>query len=60
MIILQSNQNNAMVEDSETCYTLVASMGLGGGYVPMIVEYDDIHRETILQMGGRRDIGNAP
>ena len=38
MIVLQSNQNNAMVEDTEVCYTLVASMGLGGGYVPMIVQ----------------------
>lgn len=38
MIILQSNQNNAMAEDTEICFTLVASMGMGGGYVPMIVQ----------------------
>lgn len=37
-IVLQSNQNNAMCEDTETCYCLTASMGLGGGYVPMIVD----------------------
>lgn len=37
-IVLQSNQNNAMIADDGICFCLVASMGLGGGYVPMIVE----------------------
>ena len=27
-----------MATDTEVCFTLVASMGMGGGYVPMIVE----------------------
>lgn len=37
MIVLSSNQNQAQAEDTEICPTLVASMGMGGGYVPMIV-----------------------
>ena len=36
-IVLQNNQNNATVGETECCPTLPASMGLGGGYVPMIV-----------------------
>ena len=41
MIVLYSNQNNATVPDTEISPTLPASMGLGGGYVPMIVVSDD-------------------
>ena len=36
-IILESNQNHATVADGEVCPCLPASMGLGGGYVQMIV-----------------------
>lgn len=38
MILLESNQNHATAFETEICPTLPASMGLGGGYVPMIVE----------------------
>ena len=38
VLVLESNQNHARAEDTEVCPTLPASMGLGGGYVPMIVE----------------------
>ena len=38
MILLESNQNHATAQDTEICPTLPASMGLGGGYVPMIVQ----------------------
>lgn len=38
MLILESNQNHARAENTEVCPCLPASMGLGGGYVPMIVE----------------------
>lgn len=38
MIVLQSNQVQATCGDTEICPTLVASMGMGGGYVPMIVQ----------------------
>ena len=37
-IVLESNQNHAGAEDTEISPTLLASMGLGGGYVPMIVD----------------------
>lgn len=37
MILLESNQNHARAEETETCPTLTAAMGLGGGYFPMIV-----------------------
>lgn len=43
MIVLESNQNHATVRDTEICPTLSASMGCGGGYVPMIV----LIRETV-------------
>lgn len=37
-ILLESNQNHATITDNGICTTLSASMGLGGGYVPMIVQ----------------------
>lgn len=45
VLVLESNQNHATAKDTEICPTLPASMGLGGGYVPMIVveEKDDLH-----------------
>lgn len=36
-IVLESNQNHATAKETEVCPSLPASMGLGGGYVPMIV-----------------------
>lgn len=54
--MLQSNQNKAAITNSGICYTLTASMGMGGGYVPMIVvktkaeEHEDIDREKILRV----------
>ena len=38
MILLESNQNHATITDTEVCTTLPASMGMGGGYIPMIVD----------------------
>ena len=37
MIVLESNQNHATAEETDICPTLPAAMGMGGGYVPMIV-----------------------
>lgn len=37
IILLESNQNHATITSNGICTTLPASMGLGGGYVPMIV-----------------------
>lgn len=53
-IILESNQNHATITDSGICPTLSASMGMGGGYVPMIVQINenkDTNREEILPLG---------
>ena len=41
IIILESNQNHATITSNGICPTLPASMGLGGGYVPMVVVNDD-------------------
>ena len=38
LLILESNQNHATVQTSGICTTLPASMGMGGGYVPMVCE----------------------
>lgn len=37
-ILLESNQNHATVQTDGICTALPASMGMGGGYVPMITE----------------------
>lgn len=37
-IVLESNQIHATVSQTGICPTLPASMGLGGGYVPMVTE----------------------
>lgn len=50
-IVLESNQNHATITDNGICPTLPASMGMGGGYVPMIVEIhetDNTDREEVL------------
>ena len=41
VLVLESNQNHATIRDTEICTTLPASMGMGGGYVPMIVEVEN-------------------
>lgn len=38
-VILESNQVHATVTQTGICPTLPASMGLGGGYVPMITDH---------------------
>ena len=38
VLILESNQNHATIRDDDVSPCLPASMGLGGGYVPMIVD----------------------
>ena len=45
-IILESTQNHATVTDNGICPTLTASMGTGGGYVPMIVEIHEREEDT--------------
>lgn len=38
-VILESNQVHATVSQTGICPTLPASMGLGGGYVPMVTDH---------------------
>lgn len=54
MIVLESNQNHAIAEDTEVSPTLPASMGMGGGYVPMIVIGVDLYNQTLTGGGHRR------
>ena len=37
-MILESNQNHATAKNTEVINALPASMGMGGGYIPMVVE----------------------
>lgn len=45
-IVLESNQDHATIQFGGICTALPASMGLGGGYVPMIVQEKNINKET--------------
>ena len=45
-IVLESNQNHATITDRGICPTLSASMGMGGGYVPMIAISIDSYNQT--------------
>lgn len=67
-IVLESNQNHATITDNGICPTLPASMGMGGGYVPMIVmvrRFSDIRiyeTETAptIEMGSGSGGNNLP
>ena len=45
-ILLESNQNHATVQTDGVCTALPASMGMGGGYVPMVVGAD-LYNQTL-------------
>ena len=50
-IVLESNQNHATITNNGICPTLPASMGMGGGYIPMVVQIngtDNTDREKVL------------
>jgi DNA (cytosine-5)-methyltransferase 1 len=56
-IVLESNQNHATVTDEGISPTLSASMGMGGGYVPMITEPKAISfQERAGKPGGGKGI----
>lgn len=67
-IVLESNQNHATITNSGICPTLSASMGMGGGYVPMIVmvrRFSDVRiydTETAptIEMGSGSGGNNLP
>lgn len=50
-LVLESNQNHATVTDSGIVNTLPSAMGMGGGYVPMVV--DEPKAYGIDQQGGK-------
>lgn len=52
-IVLESNQNHATITQTGICSTLPASMGMGGGYTPMIVEVTDTVIPIAVLGGGR-------
>ena len=57
---LESSQVNATMGQMSVCSTLTASMGMGGGHVPMIVEpqyYE--HHPNDSRVKGPKEIGNA-
>lgn len=46
-ILLESSQDHATVQTSGVSTTLPASMGEGGGYVPMVVEGCDVYNHEV-------------
>ena len=46
-LLLESNQDHATVQKDGVCTTLPASMGGGGGYVPMVVEGADLYNQEL-------------
>lgn len=50
-IVLASNQDQAQITNDGICPTLVASMGLGGGYIPMIVQEVNNERTDSIYNG---------
>lgn len=56
-IVLESNQNHATVTDDGVSPTLPASMGMGGGYVPMVTDRHSISfQERAGKPGGGKGI----
>ena len=58
-IVLESNQNHATITNNGICPTLPASMGMGGGYVPMVVIEDGIRSEQLQSANVGRGFANA-
>ena len=62
-LVLESNQNHATVEETETSPTLPAAMGMGGGHIPMVIKsygldsynqeiHDEVSQTLRVNMGG--------
>ena len=51
-ILLESNQNHATVQTNGVSTALSASMGMGGGYVPMITDVNDRENIFVVDQGG--------
>ena len=52
LIVLESSQNHAQAKETEICPALPASMGMGGGYVPMIVEPIVLRDDITIKVDG--------
>lgn len=50
-ILLESNQNHATVQTNGICTALPASMGMGGGYVPMVCLQGNMIDRDVKQNG---------
>lgn len=48
-ILLESNQNHATIQTDGVSTTLPASMGMGGGYTPMITDGDNKMDNTVVR-----------
>lgn len=48
--MLESNQNHATITNNGICPTLNCSMGMGGGYIPMIVRIDDAQNDKFRSL----------
>ena len=67
-IVLESSQNHATITDTGICPCLSASMGIGGGYVPMIVMQrrfsnimvSDTEISPTIEAGGGQGGNNLP
>lgn len=46
-IVLETTQVHATITDNGVCPTLTASMGTGGGYVPMLVMSVDSYNQAV-------------
>lgn len=44
-IVLESNQNHATITNTGICPTLSAGMGMGGGWIPMVVIGIDVYNQ---------------
>jgi DNA (cytosine-5)-methyltransferase 1 len=55
-ILLESNQNDACIWQNGICNTLPASMGMGGGYVPMVTGGAISFQERAGKPGGGKGI----
>jgi DNA (cytosine-5)-methyltransferase 1 len=57
-ILLESNQNHATVQTDGISTALPASMGMGGGYVPMVVPFSISFQERAGKPGGGKGGAN--
>ena len=50
VLVLEHHPNDSRikVKDDDVCQALTSRMGTGGGNVPLILVYEDIHRKEVL------------